>query len=1260
MKRPCRLTLSLAVAVALSAAPPSFVGAEDIDLFVGNGPVAQPPNVLIILDNSANWSSANQNWPDGIKQGQAELQALNTVIGGLKVNTDGTATINVGLMMFTEGTGGGNIDGGYIRFAIRPMTNGMKDDVPDPTIPDNIKAFQDLVGDATCTYNAITNTNSVNGTPNCIYGRYDKTEEQVGSGKADYTAAMFEAFKYFGGWTFPDDVKAVPQFALTPGNPQSATEFGPFRYAGNLSKSDYVARLDPAAFKDPGTWSEYNPPIDADNNCANNYIIFIGNGYVTNSTAKVAADKTMMKDGLKGDPTHLSMPEFSTITNPVTNLGTRNVCESNAACVTAAQDQFGTQYDSYTCTGGSSSLITVLQQSTGNVCETPAECASRAASLFPGYTSYSCTGGNTVTGPGGCTGQNLVNQTMQGTSGPTCASPNLIGQEMKGTKNITVTAATGTDIKNPTNPDYSENLPDEWAKYLFATDVNKVAGQQNVKTYTIDVFKDQPTTAQNSMLFNMARAGGDPAGYFQAKSLDEIVTALQQVFAEIQSVNSVFAAASLPVSATNRAQSENQVLFGLFRPDEKALPRWYGNLKRYQIARVGTQLVLAGEDPTKNAVSNTSGFFLDCAKSFWTTDSGSYWNFTGGTPSGCPLPLTPPPSNVFSDLPDGPQVEKGGAAEVLRRGNDPAATAPFTVNRNMLSCANDGTNINCSSLVAFADATASITQAAVGAATAPERTSIINYTRGVNVTNEKLDADLTQPRPSIHGDVVHSRPLAINYALAAEKTDTKIVAVYGANDGTLRAVSTNDGRELWSFIAPEHHARLKRLFVNEQKIAFPNVLAEHAVTPLTPAPARKDYFFDGSIGALQSANNDKIWIFPTMRRGGRMIYAFDITPDTPSAPTAQTTPKLKWRAGCPNLDNDDNCTSSDFKNSGSGGDSSIGQTWSTPNVAFIQNFQSGTAPVIVMGGGYDNCEDKDGIITSECDNANGRKVYVLNADTGDVIKSFNTTRSVPADVTLIDRDFNGFVDAAYTADTGGNVYRIDFTGADENAWSITTVGHAASDGRKFQFPPAAFGGKDANGNFIVFLALGSGDRERPLLTNYPVTTTPQLVNRFYVFVDKFTGVDVNLEALPLNDPLATPSVCEGWKMNLVGDPAGSPRIGEQTVTGALIAGGRVFWNTARATQAAAGTCDSDLGEARGYNAGLFSCGGVISVTYIGGGLPITPVLASIPGLGEVCIGCAPTKPPPPPGKVPPIGVEELTPNPAPTRTKLFWKRDGDK
>ena len=85
---------------------------DDTDIFLANPSiVAERPNVLVILDNTANWNTAFTN----------EKSALVSFINSL------TDSYNVGLMMFPE-TGGGNdsIDGAYVRFGIRQMTTANK------------------------------------------------------------------------------------------------------------------------------------------------------------------------------------------------------------------------------------------------------------------------------------------------------------------------------------------------------------------------------------------------------------------------------------------------------------------------------------------------------------------------------------------------------------------------------------------------------------------------------------------------------------------------------------------------------------------------------------------------------------------------------------------------------------------------------------------------------------------------------------------------------------------------------------------------------------------------------------------------------------------------------------------------------------------------------------------------------------------------------------------------------------------------------
>jgi type IV pilus assembly protein PilY1 len=1258
MKRSRRRLLSTALSIALVATPPSFVAAEDIDLFVGTQtPLgsAGNPNVLVIIDNSANWAAQSQHWPGGVFQGQSELSALSVVVNELD------DTINLGLMMLTAGTGGGAKDGGYVRYAIRPMTSANKAGLvemlgaPDPTtgLPDPT-----LCDD--------TATNSITGVvANCIYKNFSSgpKNESVGT-NVDYSATLFEAFKYFGGFTSPahatDDVAGSPVVTTVP-----SAGFGPYRYSGNPD-----SRTDPAAYVTPLT--TYRPPISDQNNCAKNYIIFIGNGFPTQDAP------SSLLTAVGGTATQEAMPQVSTTTSTVTTaLGTDAVCESNAACVTRATAIGG--FDSYSCTGGTQNNPATF---TDTVCHTKAQCEAQAAIDHPGFATYTCSGGNTV--PGTCTGLNRINQTITATPANVCTGTNFLDQSMQGTRTvISVTFPSGAPS---TVPAINEaRWSDEWAKYLFSTDVNGsptdnvggqlgAPGQQNVTIFTIDVFKDNQDPKQTRLLYNMAKLGGGE--YFQANSAQDIIVKLREALRKIQAKSSVFAAASLPVSATNRAQNENQVFFGLFRPDATANPRWYGNLKRYQIAKdIAGNLILAGANVDAsgnpvNAINNLTGFFDDCAASFWTTDTTvfntstspatdqSYWVFSPtSTRLDCALYPTATFSK-FSDLPDGPVVEKGGAAEVLRRGNNPAVPT-FTYSstmRTMYTCA-DTTAANCPTaaspgMVAFD--TTNVSEARVGVVGSTEQTRLIDYTRGKDVGNvgglplgdENSSNGTTDTRPSIHGDVVHSRPLPVNYG-----GSTGIVAYYGTNDGDLRAVRTSDGQELWSFIAPEHHARLKRLMENSPVIAFPNVI--------DPTAQPKDYFFDGTMGLYETFDDTTTpptvttaWIFPTMRRGGRMVYGFDVT--TPAAPA------LKWRVGCPNLTDDTGCTA---------GFDGMGQTWSFPNVAKIKGYSSGTAPVIVIGGGYDSCEDSD-TASPSCSGSGvkGKKVYVIDANNGAFVASFDTDRSVAADVAMIDRNFDGNVDHAYVVDTGGNLYRIDFINPStlaplaSNAWTITKLAStSAGSGRKFLFAPAVLTAGDR-----TFLTFGSGDRERPLITNYPYTTP--VANRFYTFMDTFPTITspatvVDLDGTNMLDftsvTTTAPSECltptssrNGWRMDLVGG------TGEQTVTSSLIAGGNVFFNTNRPLPAVAGTCNADLGEARGYSVNLL-CGTKFSVIYEGGGLPISPVQGTTT-LADGSVVTFIIGGPAGPGSTNPYAPGQVKPVISPTRSRMFWYRQGDK
>jgi type IV pilus assembly protein PilY1 len=782
-------------------------------------------------------------------------------------------------------------------------------------------------------------------------------------------------------------------------------------------------------------------------------------------------------------------------------------------------------------------------------------------------------------------------------------------------------------------PGSPDTYADEWARFLFANP------NPQIVTFVLDSYfpDDNQDLGYSLSLQGTAKSGGGTykhvRGTTDLNGKTDILNELLRIFAEIKAVNTTFASASLPVNATNRAQNQNQVFIGMFRPDPDAKPRWFGNMKQYQLVNNLGSIDLADVNGAP-AVNPLTGFLDVCATSFWTSDSGPYWQNVPLNPS--PAGTCPTTSfDKFSDSPDGSFVEKGAVAEVVRKGNNPPTTnttPTFAVNRTVYT-------LSAGALTPF-----STTSSGLPAA-------VVDFTLGKDVNDENANLNVTETRPSLHGDVIHSRPLPLNYGTPGPG----VVVYYGANDGTLRAVAASAGKELWAFVAPESFSKLARLKDQSPLVNYPNL-----PVGVTPTPQPKDYFFDGSIGVFQNLDNSQVWIYPTMRRGGRMIYAFDVSskpsPKDPSVPT------FKWKTGCPNPTDDVGCTA---------GMTGIGQTWSIPNAAFIKGYST-TVPVLVVGGGYDACDDQN-TATPTCTTPKGAAVYILNGNDGTVLATFPTTRSVAADVALIDVDADGNVDYAYAVDTGGNIYRIDFVTAakaplSQAQWVMRRVAYTNGAGRKFLFSPALLlnSGK-------VYVALGSGDREHPLITHYP--STPGVVNRFYVYLDDLaasTGA-TNLDDTTVmidntgsttcsSPPLTPASIQKGWFMSLNQNGAG-----EQTVTSSVIVGGLVTFSTNRPVPAAAGTCSTTLGEARGYFLSLLngsgaigiggSCGGSRSGIFVGGGLPPSPVIGTIPVGGTprtVLIGAIQRTP----TVSSPIGSQTFVPPIRPTRKRIYWFTPG--
>lgn len=694
------------------------------------------------------------------------------------------------------------------------------------------------------------------------------------------------------------------------------------------------------------------------------------------------------------------------------------------------------------------------------------------------------------------------------------------------------------------------NVADEWARFMKASPAG-------VTTFTLDVNKS--TNGQGpgwtALLKSMAtQSGGDYFDVSTAGGAGQIVDALGSIFNQIQAVNSVFASASLPVSVNARGSYQNQVFMGMFRPDANANPRWRGNLKQYKFSYDPTTDSLFLSDALGNsAISGATGFISPGAVSYWTAASTFWANQLIGTPPSA------------SDSPDGEVVEKGGVAQRLRTSNSTAQTS-----RKVYTCISCAANTNLATNPAsqFVTSTSAITTTTLGVASSSDRDLLINWTRGTdNQGDEQGPGSTVTVRPSIHGDVLHSRPSVVNYG-----TSTGVVVFYGANDGTLRSVNGNQtttisgvaaGAEFWSFLPEEHFSKLKRLRDNSPEVRLSTTIIGTTITSTT-SPLPRDYFVDGPIGVYQKVltdgTNDKVYIYSAMRRGGRLIYALDAT--TPSAP------KFLWKK-----------TSSDI--------SILGQTWSEPKLAKIKG---NTNPVIIMGAGYDPVAE-DAVTPGA--NTMGNAVLVLDAFTGAVIKQFSTTRSVAADVTLIDSDYDGYVDRVYAVDLGGNIYRIDLetpTSFTVSDWSIYKIAALAGSGtRKFFYPPSVV----LTANFAAIL-VGSGDREKPLQT----TGTDAFFTVYDTRIVK-GGSSTFAPITPSNLGLV------GSNQSVVAGCYISMATGEKIVNAPATTGGITYFGTNKPATSSA-SCTANLGVATIYAAPLF-CQSANSQTLVGGGLPPSPV-----------------------------------------------------
>lgn len=782
----------------------------------------------------------------------------------------------------------------------------------------------------------------------------------------------------------------------------------------------------------------------------------------------------------------------------------------------------------------------------------------------------------------------------------------LLGKTSVGTSDIITLPTSGNQ--------YQSKWFDEYAKAMKK--------KNGITTFTVAAmdplgnnFNTPNAVSARTLLQSAASVSGGQ--YYLGGNAVQFLLAIVDAATQATSVNTSFAAVSLPISVNAKGTFENQVYMGVFRPDADSKPRWFGNLKQYAIGLDANDNPIL-VDKNNAAIENPqTSFIKDATVSFWTSNS-TFWSFD---------PVTYPSA---SDSPDGPVVEKGGAAYKLRNAFSATVSGLANASRSVYTC------IGCTGSLTTFDKNIAASQFNV--ATDAIRDSLVNWVRGEDNQTPDEKGNSTTPsltaRPSIHGDVIHSRPVVLNYNRTSvadstlgcvsgppciQSTEEDILVVYGANDGMIHAVkggqSDADGYEKWAFIPQEFLPRLNRLRDNSPAIAS--------------GANSKPYFVDGAISAYQfdaapadgqyGGTGDKVYIFATMRRGGRFIYALNV-----SNPNAA--PTFMWRKGC----------------SGSpvvcdAGFEELGYTWSKAGVTNIANADGSKRPVLVFGAGYDpTVEDLDPTTVTASTSTTvttgtgasvvtktrsmGRAIYVVDIATGALIwkvQSENSTSScptgatcitktgmdysIPADVAVMtrlqtDSSNDQIADRFYVGDTKGQVWRVSLVDPKTpSGWTVDMLGQVGGSSavrRKFLGQPEVvfMTGYDA-------VIVGSGDREHPFDGMAP--NTPSIANRFYIFKDTSTGRSVT----------GTPTAIVESEMDNILDPNDSPPIpnrgcylplngdilddaagngnGEMVTSSPLAAGGKVFFNTHYWPSAVAtNICASSLGLARQYEVDL--------------------------------------------------------------------------
>jgi type IV pilus assembly protein PilY1 len=334
------------------------------------------------------------------------------------------------------------------------------------------------------------------------------------------------------------------------------------------------------------------------------------------------------------------------------------------------------------------------------------------------------------------------------------------------------------------------------------------------------------------------------------------------------------------------------------------------------------------------------------------------------------------------------------------------------------------------------------------------RRRAIDWALGVDTADSDGDGDRAEARADL--GAMLGAPGIVRYA------DGRTVVYAGSGDGLLHAFA--DGtRELWAYLPQRFLGRLGALH----------------------EPARTGHRHAGIDGDLRVltldldadrridlSRGERALVLFGLRRGGRAYYAVDV-----SDPEA---PRLAWTLGPRELPG-------------------LGQTWAAPvpvrlTIGGVR--QNGARQVVLLAGGHDPAQD---VPRSRARDRVGAALYLVDAFSGALLWHASSSAAVKtpdldvpsldyaiaATPRALDLDGDGELDRAYVADTGGQVFRFEFTrGATPaelaRAVRIARLGGTAAADRRFYAEPDVSLVRRGTPRPYLAITLGSGFAPDPL------------------------------------------------------------------------------------------------------------------------------------------------------------------------------------